>query len=82
MVNKLSQRHSCEDVEDYMKYIVKCPTCGTILSFGKDDVHKVEEDNMYIPHEYIKCPECNEQIMLDDDDRSLPDVRRLFWLFI
>ena len=67
MVNKLSQRHSYESVEDYVKYVVKCPTCGTILNFGKDDVYKAE-DGMCIHHEYIDCPECNEHIMLNDDD--------------
>ena len=60
MINKLSQRHSYENVEDYTKYVVKCPTCGTILNFG--------EDYMCIHHEYIDCPECNEQIMLNDND--------------
>jgi len=67
MINKLSQRHSCENVEDYAKYVVKCPTCGTILNFGKDDVYKAEDD-MCIHHEYIDCPECNEIIQLNDDD--------------
>ena len=66
MINKLSQRHSCENVEDYAKYIVKCHTCGTILNFGKDDVYK-DEDIYCIHHEYIDCPECNEKIQLDDD---------------
>ena len=50
MVNKLSQRHSYENTEDYAKYIVKYPTCGTILNFGKDDVYKAE-DGMCIHHE-------------------------------
>lgn len=67
MVNKLTQRHSYESVEDYKKYIIKCPTCGTILGFGKDDVHK-DEDECCIHYEYIKCPECNEHIRLDDND--------------
>ena len=31
------------------------------------NVYKAEDD-MYIHHEYIDCPECNEKIMLDDDD--------------
>ena len=66
MINKLSQRHSCENVENYAKYVVKCPTCGTILNFGKDDVYKAE-DNMCIHHEYIDCLECNESIQLNDD---------------
>jgi len=26
------------------------------------------EDDMYIHHEYIDCPECNETIQLSDDD--------------
>jgi endogenous inhibitor of DNA gyrase (YacG/DUF329 family) len=67
MINKLTQRHSIEDVEDYHKYIVKCPCCGTILSFGKDDVYK-GEDNYCVHHEYLDCPECGEKIMLDDNE--------------
>ena len=66
MINKLSERHSYKSVEHYHKYIVKCPTCGMILNFGKDDVYK-DEDNMCIHHEYIDCPECNEKIQLPDD---------------
>ena len=67
MINKLSQRHSYDSVEDYKKYIIQCPCCGIILNFGKDDVFKDEDDYM-IHHEYIDCPECNEQIMLDDEE--------------
>ncbi len=67
MINKLSNRHSINRVEAFFKYVVKCPCCGTILNFGKDDVYK-SEDVMCIHHEYIDCPECNEQIMLNDDD--------------
>lgn len=67
MINKLSQRHSCENIEDYVKYTLKCPTCETIFNFGKDDVYKAEDD-WCIHHEYIDCPECNERIMLSDDD--------------
>ena len=67
MINKLTQRHSYENVEDFYKYIVKCPCCDTILSFNKDDVYK-SQDDMYIHHEYIDCPECNEKIQLSDDD--------------
>lgn len=67
MINKLTQRHSYENVEDFYKYTVKCPCCDTILNFNNDDVYK-REDNMCIHHEYITCPECNEQIQLDDDD--------------
>jgi len=66
MINKLTERHTYESVEDYRRYIVKCPCCETILSFGKDDVYK-DEDEMCIHHEYIDCPECNEKIKLDDD---------------
>ena len=67
MVNKLSERHSCESVEDYKKYVVKCPTCGTVLNFGKTDVYK-DEDFMCLHHEYIDCPECGESIQLSDDE--------------
>jgi phage terminase large subunit GpA-like protein len=67
MINKLTQRHSNEDVECYKKYIIKCPTCGTIMNFGKDDVYK-DEDDCYIHHEYIDCSECNEKIQLSDDE--------------
>ena len=67
MINKLTQRHSYEDVEEYKKYVVKCPCCGVILSFGKDDVYKAEDD-CCIHHEYIDCPECNEKIQLSDDE--------------
>lgn len=66
MINKLSKRHSNECVEDYKIYIVQCPTCGTILNFGKDDVYK-SEDDFCVHHEYIDCPECNESIQLNDD---------------
>ena len=66
MVNKLSQRHSCEDVEHYKKYTIKCQTCGTVLNFGKDDVYK-SEDMFCTHHEYITCPECNEEIQLSDN---------------
>ena len=54
MINKLTGRHSYDNIDDYRKYVVQCPCCGTILNFGKDDV-------------YIDCPECNEKIQLDDD---------------
>ena len=37
------------------------------VNFGKDDVYRAE-DNWCIHHEYIDCPECNEQIMLSDDE--------------
>lgn len=67
MINKLTQRHSYDIVEDYHKYVVKCQCCGTILNFGKEDVYKAEDD-FYIHHEYIDCPECNEAIMLNDDE--------------
>ena len=66
MINKLTERHSIEDVEDYKMFVVKCPCCGTILNFGRDDVYK-DEDWCCIHHEYIDCPECNEKIKLDDD---------------
>ena len=66
MINKLSQRHSYESIEEYKKYTIQCSCCGTILNFGKDDVYKAEDDSM-IHHEYIDCPECNESIMLDDE---------------
>ena len=67
MINKLTQRHSYNNVEDYYKYVVKCPCCSTILNFSKEDVYKAEDD-LCIHHEYIDCPECNEAIMLNDDD--------------
>jgi len=68
MINKLSGRHSSDDIENYKKYIVQCPCCGTMLGFGKDDVY-VAEDGYLIHHEYIDCPECNEKVMLSDDER-------------
>lgn len=68
---KLTERHSYQNVEDYFdevkKYLIKCPCCGTILFFNKEDVYKDEDDCM-IHHEYIDCPECNEQIQLSDDE--------------
>ena len=67
MINKLTPRHSSDDVENYKKYVIKCPCCDTILNFGKDDVYKAEDD-MCIHHEYIDCPECNEKIQLSDDE--------------
>lgn len=67
MINKLTQRHSYENVENFYKYIIKCPCCGTILNFGKDDAYKAE-DEMYLHHEYIDCPECNETIQLSDNE--------------
>ena len=66
MINRLTQRHCYDSVEDYKRYVIKCPCCGVIMSFGKDDVYK-DEDDMCIHHEYIDCPECNEKIQLDDD---------------
>ena len=65
MINKLTQRHSYDNVEDYHKYVIQCPCCGTILNFGKEDVYKAE-DNYCLHHEYIDCPECNEPIMLNN----------------
>jgi phage terminase large subunit GpA-like protein len=67
MINVLTHRHSNENVEDYRKYVVKCPCCEVIMSFGKNDVYK-DEDDMMIHHEYISCPECHEEIQLSDDD--------------
>jgi phage terminase large subunit GpA-like protein len=67
MKNKLSQRHSYDNVEDYKKYTVQCPCCGIIFNFGKDDVYKAEDETC-IHHEYIDCPECNENIQLSDDE--------------
>lgn len=68
MINKLTPRHSYDDVEDYgKKYTIQCPCCGTIMNFGKDDVYK-DEDCSCIHHEYIDCPECNEKIQLSDDE--------------
>ena len=67
MINKLTQRHSYDNVEDYHKYVIQCPCCGTILNFGKEDVYKAE-DNYCLYHEYIDCPECNESIILNDSD--------------
>ena len=66
-INILTKRHSRETADDYKRYIVKCPCCKTILSFGKDDVFK-DEDDMCIHHEYITCPSCNEEIQLNDDE--------------
>ena len=40
---------------------------GAVCMVLASDVYKAE-DSMCIHHEYIDCPECNEQIMLDDDD--------------
>lgn len=70
MINKLTPRHSKDNFEDYMKYTIQCPCCGTILNFGKDDVYDVYnvEDGMCIHHEYIDCPECNEEIQLSDNE--------------
>ena len=65
MINKLSERHS-GNIEDCLNYTVRCPCCGTILNFGKEDVYK-GEDECLIHHEYIDCPECNEKIQLSDD---------------
>ena len=67
MVNKLSQRYSNDNFEDYLKYTIQCPCCRSILNFGKDDVYKAE-DGMCIHHEYIDCPECNEKIQLSDSE--------------
>lgn len=66
MINKLSQRHCNDGVEGYKRYIIKCPCCGTILGFGRDDVYR-DEDCFCIHHEYIACPECREEIQLNDD---------------
>jgi len=66
MINKLTERHCNDSIEDYRNYIIKCPCCGTILDFGKDDVYR-DEDSCCIHHEYIDCPECNENIQLRDD---------------
>lgn len=66
MVNKLTDRHSYDNVEDFYKYVIKCPCCGTVLNFGKDDVYK-QYDDYLSHHEYIDCPECNEKIQLDDE---------------
>ena len=44
MINKLTQRHCYDSVEDYKRYVIKCPCCSTIMSFGKDDVYKDEDD--------------------------------------
>ena len=66
MVNKLSERHCCDSVEDYKKYTIQCPCCGTMLNFSKDDVYR-DEDDFCIHHEYIDCPACNEAIRLSDD---------------
>lgn len=66
MINKLTQRHSNDNVEDFYKYTVQCPCCDTILNFSKEDVYKAE-DGMCIHHEYIDCPECNEMIQLSDE---------------
>ena len=38
MINKLTQRHSYDNIEDYHKYVIQCPCCGTILNFGKEDI--------------------------------------------
>lgn len=67
MINKLAQRHSYDNIEDYHKYVIQCPCCGTILNFGKEDVYKAE-DNYCLHHEYIDCPESNESIILNDSD--------------
>lgn len=67
MINKLTQRHSNDNVEDFYKYTIQCSCCDTILNFSKEDVYK-SEDDMYIHHEYIDCPECNEKIQLSDED--------------
>lgn len=66
MINKLTGRHSCDEVQDYHRYVIKCSCCGTILNFGKDDVYKAEDDCL-IHHEYIDCPECREKLQLDDN---------------
>lgn len=65
MINKLTPRNSDDNFEDYMKYTAQCPFCRTIFNFGKDDVYNTGDD-MYIHHEYIDCPECNEKIQLMD----------------
>jgi len=67
MINKLTQRHTYEELTDYYKYVIQCPCCGIIFNFGKEDVYKAEDD-MCIHHEYIDCPECNETIQLSDTE--------------
>ena len=39
---------------------------GKIGTGGMSDVYKAK-DNMLIHHEYIDCPECNEEIQLSDE---------------
>ena len=38
-----------------------------LLGGASEDVY-MDEDDFCIHHEYIDCPECNEQIMLSDDE--------------
>ena len=38
-----------------------------MLNFGREDVYKAE-DSCCLHHEYIDCPECNEAIMLNDEE--------------
>ena len=67
MINKLTQRHFYDKIKDHHKYVIKCPCCGTILNFGKEDIYK-SEDNCWLYHKYIDCSECHEAIILNDDD--------------
>lgn len=66
MINKLTKRHTYDTVEDFFQYTIQCPCCGTILNFGREDVY-TDEDEILIHHEYIDCPECNENIKLNDE---------------
>lgn len=65
--NILAPRHSWENLDSIPNYTVKCHCCGGIFNFGRDDVYK-GEDECYIHHEYVDCPLCNEEIMLNDDE--------------
>lgn len=56
-----------EIIEPGTKNRVRCDTCGTLLSYQKDDVKECYYDHMNFGgyERYIHCPQCLNKIVLE-----------------
>lgn len=53
---------------------IECNNCGSLLRYdSSEDVQKTEEPSWiggtYITKEFIRCPVCNEELILSADTR-------------
>ena len=59
---------SVEVIKHGKKNITKCKFCGATLKYSKDDIKARQKylSQIYTyPERYIKCPDCNGDVVLE-----------------